>query len=282
MRQVNRLSKSFPFSWVQTIPELWRNRHRRLEVWNVVLSKSGRFTWQGSLFISRLLLDHLIDTLLSSSLLILFYDFLLKFPSLFFLIIPSLFLLLIEVEVSRLKTFVFDHVLLNNLIRPHSLLANISPVSWKILPRTFLDLIIVKPWTHLRHVAWVWSVEFISGVHWGLPLIVQVVIQVDFLAMGSLLKIGVHLSSVLENYRLHMKRILDPILHVCLVLTFEPLGIPLGIWLEKPRVRVIVLISSLKVLFWRMNVCGPSLQKAYSGVLFVKVFLVLYETSLPF
>lgn len=92
----------------------------------------------------------------------------------------------------------------------------------------------------------------------------------------SLLNVGIDLSSIVQKLALHMAWIVNAILSVDLILTFESLLIPFRIRFEQACVRPIVLVSCEVMPFCGVDVRSCSLsQKLNSGVFFVEVRLIL-------
>lgn len=92
----------------------------------------------------------------------------------------------------------------------------------------------------------------------------------------SLLNVGIDLSSIVQKLALHMAWIVNAILSVDLILTFESLLIPFRIGFEQACIRSIVLVSCEVMPFCGVDVRSSSLsQKLNSGVFFVEVRLIL-------
>lgn len=236
-------------------------------------------TWHHSLLFFCSLLDDFIHHFLLSSLFILFNDLLFKSSSIFLLLLLLVIFLLVEVEISRFEATVLNNVLFNNLIWPYSFLTNII-VSWELAT----VFIIFKSWScrilKLFHITWIWTIELVSRIKRRLPVFILVLVQVDSLSLVPFEHIWIYLCAVIKSHWSNMMRILDAILHIDLVLTFEPLWVPFRVWVKKTSVWVVMLVDGCEVLLRRMNFACSSLQKANSRVLFIKIFLILDSKEL--
>lgn len=260
--------------------------------------------------VSGSLLDHLIDLLLFSSLFIVSHD--LFFPSssllvalinvnvwlgipwlvawlllnnLILLLQGILLLLLLIIVVSRLEPFlrvILNKVPFNNsrivhrslstyrslvISRYLSLRLQVLPrAGWLRLWNTSIE--IVLPGHRL--------VEHVARVDRRMVFLEQWIVDVQLFPSVSLLNVGVDFRAIVEELTVDVIGVSHTCFWVDLVLTFESLLVPLGVWLEKTSVRPIVLVSSEVMAFGRVDFWRGSLgQKLNSGVLFVDIWLVL-------
>lgn len=277
LSQINWSSESFAFFWTQTISKFWRQRNRILL--NFIVISRLWLTWHHSLLFLCSLLDDLIHHLLFSSFFILFNDLFFKFSSFFLFFLLLIVFLLVKVKVSWFEASVLNYVLFNNLIWPHSFFTYI--VVSRELAAVF---VIFKSWScwilKLLHITWIWTIKLVSRIKRRLAVFILVLVQVNSLSLVPFKHIRVHLRSVLKNSRSDMMRILDAILHIDLVLTFEPLLVPFRVWVKKTSVWIVMLVDSWEVFLRRMNLACTSLQKSNSWVLFIKIFLILDSKEL--
>jgi len=104
----------------------------------------------------------------------------------------------------------------------------------------------------------------------------QRIVDVELFPYVPFLNVGVDFCPIVKELTFNMIWVLDSCFCVYLVLTFESLLVPLGVWLEKTCVRPVVLVCSEIVTFGRVDLWRGSLsQKLNSGVLFVNIRLVL-------
>lgn len=288
MRKFDWFSKSFTLSRWDTISKLWRHRSRRLSICYIVLSLLRRICMLRLLlllsfyfsftFFSSSLPYHLVDYLLFSSFFVFLDDFFLNSFSIILFKCLLILFLLIKVKVPWLEpSLIIDYILLNNLVLPYSLFA----YSCFFIPRkvSLLNYFIVVKSSLRCHLLLdlprSWSVQSISGVQRRLTLGPMTLVQVNLLAFFPFLEIGVHLRPIIQKYRLNMKGVLNSVLHVLLILALKSLGIPFGIRIKQPCIRVIVLVGSNIVALCWMGIRRSSLQETYAWVLFIVIFLIL-------
>lgn len=275
--QINWSSKSFALFWTQSISKFRRQRNRSLLNF-IIISRLG-LTWHYSLLFLCSLLDNFIHHFLLSSIFILFNDLFFKFSSFFLFLLLLIIFLLVKVKISWFEPTFLNNVLLNNLIWSNSFFTHI--VVSRELATVF---VIFKSWSRwvlkLLHITWIWTIKLVSRIKRRLPVFVLVLVQVNSLSLVSFEHIRVYLSSVLKSNRSNMMWILDTILHIDLILTFEPLLVPFRVWVKKTSVWVVMLVDSWEVFLGRMNFACSSLQKSNSWVLFIKIFLILDSKEL--